>query len=143
VSGKEDAKETIFMIHGWPDNKEVWDAQVAHLGDRYRILRVDLPNFAEASGVAAFGWSFEELAELCAATVRADLAESGQKRVILVRPSAAGLSARVQSPHRRRHPHPHPHATRRALGCALTSAAPCRDVPRRRTSTTGALSSAA
>lgn len=36
---------TLVMIHGWPDTHRLWDAQVAHLQDRYRCVRFTLPGF--------------------------------------------------------------------------------------------------
>jgi pimeloyl-ACP methyl ester carboxylesterase len=38
-------KETIVMIHGWPDTYRLWDAQVAFLAQKYRCVRFTLPGF--------------------------------------------------------------------------------------------------
>jgi pimeloyl-ACP methyl ester carboxylesterase len=86
--------ETLFFIHGWPDNAGLWDAQVAHftaLG--YRCVTLTLPHFggrAELGGAAGaialcpWGYTFEELAEICARTLDATLRGTGQGRATLV-----------------------------------------------------------
>jgi len=38
-------RETIVMIHGWPDTHRLWDATVQALRDRYRCVRFTLPGF--------------------------------------------------------------------------------------------------
>jgi len=36
---------TIVMLHGWPDTRRLWDAQVAALKSRFRCARFTLPGF--------------------------------------------------------------------------------------------------
>jgi pimeloyl-ACP methyl ester carboxylesterase len=43
VEGK--VKQTILMLHGWPDNTNFWDSQVDALKDNYRCIRLTLPGF--------------------------------------------------------------------------------------------------
>lgn len=43
IEGK--GKQTILMLHGWPDNANIWDAQVEALKDNYRCIRFTLPGF--------------------------------------------------------------------------------------------------
>jgi len=40
-----EGNESIVMIHGWPDNYRLWDAQVAFFKDRHRCIRFTLPGF--------------------------------------------------------------------------------------------------
>ncbi|MGL4368660.1 MAG: alpha/beta fold hydrolase [Spirochaetota bacterium] len=43
VEGK--GKDTIVMIHGWPDTYRLWEKQVEALKDSYRCVRFTLPGF--------------------------------------------------------------------------------------------------
>ena len=43
VEGK--GTTTIVMVHGWPDTRRLWDAQVAALKTRFRCVRFTLPGF--------------------------------------------------------------------------------------------------
>lgn len=36
--------DTLFFLQGWPDDETVWDSLVEELADRYRCVRVTLPN---------------------------------------------------------------------------------------------------
>ncbi|MFZ6647115.1 alpha/beta fold hydrolase [Undibacterium sp. TJN25] len=38
-------RDTIVMVHGWPDTYRVWDGQVAALKDRHCCVRFTLPGF--------------------------------------------------------------------------------------------------
>jgi pimeloyl-ACP methyl ester carboxylesterase len=49
VSGKG---RTVVFIHGWANNKSVWDDQVPVFSKRYRVLRYDSPGFGKSTGVA-------------------------------------------------------------------------------------------
>ncbi|MCC6211480.1 MAG: alpha/beta fold hydrolase [Burkholderiales bacterium] len=46
VDGDEGA-EAIVMVHGWPDTRRLWDAQVEFLKAKYRCIRFTLPGFDE------------------------------------------------------------------------------------------------
>jgi pimeloyl-ACP methyl ester carboxylesterase len=39
---------TIIFIHGWANNKGIWDAQMSYFSPRYRVVAVDLPGFGES-----------------------------------------------------------------------------------------------
>lgn len=85
--GNLDAKQTIFLIHGWPDNPQVWDKQVEEFGKDCRVVRIALPNFTGSANDPAFeplGWNFDELSEMAGDAMREDLAETGQKSGVLV-----------------------------------------------------------
>ena len=38
-------RETILMVHGWPDSHHLWDGVTAVLKDRFRCVRFDLPGY--------------------------------------------------------------------------------------------------
>jgi pimeloyl-ACP methyl ester carboxylesterase len=38
-------RDTVVMVHGWPDTLRLWDGTVAALADRYRCVRFTLPGF--------------------------------------------------------------------------------------------------
>ena len=40
-----DAGPVVLMLHGWPDTRALWDAQVAALSDRFQCVRFTLPGF--------------------------------------------------------------------------------------------------
>jgi hypothetical protein len=50
VEGKLDARETLFFIHGWPDNVDVWKSQVDRFRSTHRIVRAELPTFGSTTG---------------------------------------------------------------------------------------------
>jgi pimeloyl-ACP methyl ester carboxylesterase len=61
--------QTLFFIQGWPDDHTLWDDQVARLRDRYRCVRVDLPNSGNAE-YRRWGYSHEEIVEGLANCIR-------------------------------------------------------------------------
>ena len=40
-----EGQQTLVMIHGWPDTRELWTPQVAHFRGRFRCVRFTLPGF--------------------------------------------------------------------------------------------------
>ena len=80
--------ETLFFIHGWPDNASIWESQVAHLSQKgYRCVTITLPNFGgrgRPDGAVPWGYDFDELAEMCGRTMKASLAQSKQQQGTLV-----------------------------------------------------------
>lgn len=61
--------DTLFFIQGWPDDHTLWDEQVAFLRDRFRCVRVDLPNYGRAEQ-RRWGYGHDEIVEALAACVR-------------------------------------------------------------------------
>jgi cis-3-alkyl-4-acyloxetan-2-one decarboxylase len=45
VEGGGPQAPVLLMIHGWPDTRALWDAQVAHFSRRFRCARFTLPGF--------------------------------------------------------------------------------------------------
>jgi pimeloyl-ACP methyl ester carboxylesterase len=72
--------ETLFFVQGWPDDHRLWDDMVALLRDRYRCVRVDLPNYGDAER-ARWGFSHDAIVEGLARCIRQ---ESGGKPVTIV-----------------------------------------------------------
>jgi cis-3-alkyl-4-acyloxetan-2-one decarboxylase len=64
-----DGRDTILMLHGWPDTWRLWDATVAALCGRYRCARFTLPGF-EASRPRR-GHSLDEVLSVIAAVADA------------------------------------------------------------------------
>ncbi|CAM9811986.1 unnamed protein product [Ectocarpus sp. 4 AP-2014] len=63
--GKDDGPVLLF-VHGWPDDHQMWDKQVAHLKNRYRCVTTDLPGFGADSDeydadVEKNGYSIDEI----------------------------------------------------------------------------------
>jgi pimeloyl-ACP methyl ester carboxylesterase len=44
-----DRGPVVLMLHGWPDTRVLWDAQVAALRDQFRCVRFTLPGFEPGS----------------------------------------------------------------------------------------------
>ncbi|GGI86785.1 alpha/beta fold hydrolase [Shewanella gelidii] len=59
IEGK--GKDTIVMIHGWPDTFRIWDKQVEALQDQYRCVRFTLPGYDKNSPRAFY--SLEQLVD--------------------------------------------------------------------------------
>lgn len=49
---------SIIFIHGWANNRGIWEAQVAHFSEKYLVIAVDLPGFGE-SGNNRSEWTME------------------------------------------------------------------------------------
>lgn len=64
-----DAGETLVFIQGWPDDASVWDALVAALAERYRCVRVTMPNFDGARDTR-WGHTTDEIVDALASCVR-------------------------------------------------------------------------
>jgi len=51
----------LVFVHGWGNNRSIWDAQVAHFSQKYKVIAVDLPGFGESGNnrqkwtMASFG----------------------------------------------------------------------------------------
>lgn len=61
--------ETLVMVHGWPDTRRLWDAQVADLKASYRCVRFTLPGFELGQPRRAIGLA--DMTALIAAIVDA------------------------------------------------------------------------
>jgi pimeloyl-ACP methyl ester carboxylesterase len=43
-----EGEPTLVFIHGWSNNRSIWDTQVAHFSQKYKVIAVDLPGFGES-----------------------------------------------------------------------------------------------
>jgi pimeloyl-ACP methyl ester carboxylesterase len=80
--GMKEAKGTLFFVHGFPDDENVWNAQVEHFtAIGYDCARARLPHFAggrayaAAQGHARFGYSTPQIANALAVALRAHTQE--------------------------------------------------------------------
>jgi pimeloyl-ACP methyl ester carboxylesterase len=54
-------KPAIIFVHGWANNKSIWDEQVAHFSEKYKTIAVDLAGSGESGNnrkswtMSAFG----------------------------------------------------------------------------------------
>lgn len=54
-------KPTLVFIHGWSNNRSIWDAQISHFSEKYEVIAVDLAGFGESGNnrqmwtMASFG----------------------------------------------------------------------------------------
>jgi len=54
-------KPAIVFIHGWTNNKTIWDDQVAHFSEKYKVVTIDLAGHGESGNnrqdwtISAFG----------------------------------------------------------------------------------------
>lgn len=68
IEGAKDGP-TLFFVQGWPDDATLWDDFVAVLRDRYRCVRVDLPNYPGAE-YRRWGYSHDAIATGLARCIR-------------------------------------------------------------------------
>lgn len=59
----------IIFIHGWSNNRTIWEAQVSHFSDKYQLIAVDLPGFGE-SGNDRNEWTMENFGKDIAEIIR-------------------------------------------------------------------------
>lgn len=78
-------KPAIVFVHGWSNNRSVWDAQMAHFSEKYRVIAVDLPGFGE-SGYNRTNWTMASFGEDVAAVIK----KLNLKQVVLVGFSMGG-----------------------------------------------------
>ena len=75
-----DTGETIVFIQGWPDDASLWNGAVTALRERYRCVRMTLPNYG-GDRTARWGYSTVEIVEALERLVRE---AGGGERVTLV-----------------------------------------------------------
>lgn len=52
---------TLIFVHGWANDRSVWDTQASYFSDQYEVINLDLPGFGESGSnrkaftIAAFG----------------------------------------------------------------------------------------
>jgi pimeloyl-ACP methyl ester carboxylesterase len=66
---KGNGKPAIIFVHGWSNNKSIWDAQVAHFSEKHKAIAVDLAAFGE-SGNNRSNWSISAFGDDVAAIIK-------------------------------------------------------------------------
>jgi pimeloyl-ACP methyl ester carboxylesterase len=61
-------KTAIIFVHGWSNNKSIWDGQLAHFSEKYKTIAVDLAGFGE-SGNNRSNWTISSFGDDVAAIV--------------------------------------------------------------------------
>ncbi len=59
----------LVLIHGWSNNRSIWNAQVSHFSQRYKVVNIDLPGFGE-SGNNRQNWSMASFGEDVATVIK-------------------------------------------------------------------------
>lgn len=98
---KRNSLGTMFFIHGYPDDKEIFSAQYEHfhkLG--WSCVAVDLPWFSDTKFDVAGYWP-EDCADACAAALRRFLEKQQpvRKAVLVAHDWGADIAAMVQLAH--------------------------------------------
>ncbi len=75
----------IVFVHGWSNNKSIWDEQMSHFSEKYRVIAVDLAGFGE-SGNNRENWTIENFSNDVVAVIN----KLKLKQVILVGFSMGG-----------------------------------------------------
>ena len=63
-----EGKPALVFIHGWGNNRSIWDAQVSHFSEKYKVIAVDLAGFGE-SGNNRNTWTMASFGEDVAAVI--------------------------------------------------------------------------
>lgn len=77
---------TVFLVHGWTCNEEVWTAQVPTLAQHYRVVTLDLPGHGESDAPQDGKFSID----LFARSVEAVRAEVGAEHIVVIGHSMGG-----------------------------------------------------
>jgi pimeloyl-ACP methyl ester carboxylesterase len=64
-----EGEPALVFIHGWSNNRSVWDAQVSHFSERYKVVTIDLPGFGE-SGNNRSNWTMASFGEDVATVIK-------------------------------------------------------------------------
>jgi pimeloyl-ACP methyl ester carboxylesterase len=51
----------LLLLHGWPLDHRVWQPQVAHLADHYKVIALDRRGFGRSTGPADLGDAVEDV----------------------------------------------------------------------------------
>lgn len=76
---------SIVFVHGWSNDKSIWDAQMSQFSNIYRVVAIDLPGFGE-SGDSRKDWTIEAYGRDVGEVIRA----LNLKQVVLVGFSMGG-----------------------------------------------------
>jgi pimeloyl-ACP methyl ester carboxylesterase len=74
-----EGKPALVFVHGWSNNRSIWDGQVSHFSEKYKVIAVDLAGFGE-SGNNRQTWTMASFGEDVAAVIK----KLGLDQVVLV-----------------------------------------------------------
>ena len=80
-----EGETALVLVHGWSNNRSIWDEQVSHFSKKYKIVNVDLPGFGE-SGNNRQNWTMASFGEDVATVI----AKLNLDQVVLVGFSMGG-----------------------------------------------------
>jgi pimeloyl-ACP methyl ester carboxylesterase len=63
-----EGEPTLVFVHGWSNNRSIWDAQISHFSEKYRVIAVDLAGFGK-SGNNRNTWTMASFGEDVAAVI--------------------------------------------------------------------------
>ena len=64
-----EGEPALVLIHGWSNNRSIWDAQVSHFSERYKVVNIDLPGFGESSNNRS-NWTMASFGEDVATVIK-------------------------------------------------------------------------
>jgi len=64
-----DGEPTLVFIHGWSNNRSIWDAQISHFSEKYKVIAVDLAGFGK-SGNNRNTWTMASFGEDVVAVIK-------------------------------------------------------------------------
>ncbi len=77
--------QALVFVHGWSNNRDVWDAQVAYFSKEYKVITIDLAGFGK-SGNDRKLWTMAAFGEDVAAVIK----KLNLKQVVLIGFSMGG-----------------------------------------------------
>jgi len=80
-----EGEPALVFVHGWSNNRGIWDTQVAHFSQKYKVVAIDLAGFGD-SGNSRKMWTMESFGD----DVVAVLDKLSLKDVILIGFSMGG-----------------------------------------------------
>ena len=80
-----EGEPTIIFVHGWTNNRSVWDAQMSYFSRKYRVVAIDLPGYGE-SGFNRENWTMAAFGK----DINTVIKKLNPKKVILVGFSMGG-----------------------------------------------------
>jgi len=63
-----EGEPALVFVHGWSNNRSIWDTQIAHFSQKYRVVAIDLSGFGE-SGNDRKMWTMESFGDDVVAVV--------------------------------------------------------------------------
>lgn len=61
-SQRGEGEPAIVFVHGWSNNRSIWDAQMSHFAENYKAVAVDLAGFGE-SGNNRSDWTIQSFGQ--------------------------------------------------------------------------------